>query len=224
MRTWIGIALCAVAILAGVSGSAYAAESNYDAVIAMHIAVYNAKSVCEVTRPNCLALTTSAPPGWYNVYVMIGNVSDSLGIGGVQFGIDYDGDVGVGADILAWANCGDLEFSSGGSDGQPTWPAAGSGNLITWDFNTNCQTEAAGAILVGVFQMAAYSDDCLAVTPRPVDGKAKVASCFGAEMDITGRTPSHLGFVCFGAGEGYNPCSLIVATRHTTWGSIKTLY
>ncbi len=224
MRTWIGIALCAVTLLAGVSGTAYAAQDNDEAVIAAHIAVYNTKNVCDVTTPACRDLTVNAPPGWYNVYIVIGNVSDSLGVAGVQFGIDYDGTVGVGVDLYTWANCADLEFSSGGSDGQPTWPAPGSGNLMTWDYTVNCQTEADGAILAGVFQMAAYSDDCFEILPRPVDGRAKIASCFGREYDITDLLPSHLGYVCFGAGDGYNPCSLIVSTRHTTWGEIKTLY
>ena len=225
MRKWIGVALGVIAVLAGIGGNALAGPTtNDDAVIALHIGVYDSKNFCNVTVPACLDITTSAPTGFYNVYAVVGNVSDSLGFAGLQFGIDYDGDSGVGTDILQWQSCGDIEFPSGGSDGQPTWPAAGSGNLITWDYTTNCQTEANGAIVAGVFQVGAYSDDIFMITPRPVDAKAKIASCFGAETDITGLTPSHLGYVAFGSGEGYNPCSVIVPTRPTTWGNIKTLY
>ena len=87
MRTWIGIALCASAIVAGVSGTAYAAQSNDDAVIAAHIGVYNTKNVCETPAPACIDLTTNAPPGWYNVYIVVGNTSDSLGVGGLQLSL-----------------------------------------------------------------------------------------------------------------------------------------
>ena len=225
MRTWIVIALGAAAVFSGaLSGPASAADTNDAAVIGLHITEYNAKNQCTGARPDCIDLVTSAPYGWYNVYAMIGNISDSLGIGGVQFGIAYDGAPGAGVDITGWTACADLEFPSGGGDGQPFWPEAGSGNLLTWDVFESCQNEAGGAILVGVFLMNAYSDDCLSVTPRPVDGRAKVGSCFMEETDITNAVPSPFGVACFGAGEGYNPCDIVVPAQPATWGKIKTLY
>jgi hypothetical protein len=65
--------------------------------------------------------------GDFDVWVVVCNGSDSIGVAGVEFGINYDGAQFSGIDVSAWRNCGDLEFPQAG------WPDAGTGNIVTWD-------------------------------------------------------------------------------------------
>ncbi len=215
MKNWIRTGLIAAAALAAAAPAALA-TTNADAVIALHVATASVKSPCSTVLPECRQVDTSAPLGTFNVYLFIGNHSDSLGTAGLQCGLQYDGTPGVGVDINSWMLCADIDFPL-------NWPDAGSWNSILWSYLANCQMGPDPAV-AGVFLVTAYSPDCLMVIPRPVDGKAKVVNCENKETDLTGLTPSHLGYVCFGGGEGYNPCSLIVAVQPATWGSIKTLY
>jgi hypothetical protein len=98
------------------------------------------------------------------------------GVGGLQCGITYDPAAHAGVDVFNWTLCASLEFPSSGPNG--AWPAAGSGNLITWDGAFRCQrTQPDGSGVVaaaGYFYCAAYSTDRLELIPRPVDGQAKV--------------------------------------------------
>ena len=146
------------------------------------------------------------------------NHSDSLGLAGVSCGIDYDGAPGQGVDVYSWSTCADLEFA------MDLWPEPNQGNVILWDRFTNCQY-GPSPVIAGVFQVTAYSPDCFMVVPRSVDNAVYIVDCPGpAQVDISQSSPSHMGYVCFGAGEGYNPCDVIVAVQPTTWGNIKTLY
>jgi len=217
MRNWIGIALSVATALVGTGTSAMAAIGNEDAVVALHIAPASQKTVCDYAMPACNQVTTSAPLGNYNVYLFVANHSDSLGTTGISLGIDYDGTPGSGVDVYSWTLCSDLDFPNDG------WPEPNQGNVVLWLHDTNCQYGPA-PVAGGVFSVTAYSPDCFSVIPRPVDNAVYVVDCLLAQIDISKSSPSHLGYVCFGAGEGYNPCSVIVAVQPTTWGNIKTLY
>jgi hypothetical protein len=167
-------------------------------------------------------------PSDLEIWLVVCNGSDSLGVKGVEFGIDYDGALGSGVDVNSWILCADgLEFPMEG------WPAAGTGTLVTW---TTCQDESSidtGDVLnhqviapAGVFQVTAYGRSFLKVTPRPVTGLAKVADCLAAEDVVSGQKPSQLGTagICQGA-KGYNFCGAkSLATQSATWGGIKSLY
>jgi hypothetical protein len=163
--------------------------------------------------------TNTDTPGDYNIYVTVSRY-DTVGIAGLQFGVKYDPVQGSGFDITNWQSCADLNFPMSG------WPNSQTGTLMTWEPTFNCQGQdriRAIPICAGVFQVYANGTDAFLVTPRPADGKAKVADCQSAENDITGGNPSRLGTVTFGGG-GYNPCSSLVGVESTTWGAIKTLY
>lgn len=143
---------------------------------------------------------------------------------------------GSGGDIFSWSLCATIEFRSAGPNG--LWPAAGSGNLITWDPASRCQRTEPGGFGSGVVATAgysycgAYSPDVLRVIPRPVDGQAKVADCSAVESLIGGvgyptTVPSHLGIAQFsadGSVSGYNPCGVVTPVRVTTWSANKGMY
>ena len=161
---------------------------------------------------------------WFIVYLLVCNASDSLGVAGLQYGIDYNVGIQAGVDVHTWVSCTDLEFSSTG------FPAAGGGNLQTWNYVSNCQDVLSEPYVphtviavAGFFEVQVWNPDIMVVTPRPVDGAAKVGDCFGAEWDITGAVPSQLGFVGFGLA-GWNPCSAPTPTQKSTWGQIKQQY
>lgn len=208
------IVACAVA---GLVPASRAAE-NSNAKILLHISAPVQKNICLAVPADCRNAVISGAPGeFYFAYVCVANHSDSVGVAGLQFGISYNGLAGAGVDIFQWNKCGDMEFAS------TTWPETNTGNMITWVPETNCQigptTTAAGYFYIGV-----YTADRLAIIPRPVDGKAKVASCYAVEDDLTGQSPSPLGYADFGTGSGYNPCTAIVPVEAATWSGVKSLF
>jgi hypothetical protein len=182
----------------------------------------------------CAGMTTHGDlyPQIYNVYVLVTDGDATAGIAGLQFGIEYGSGKadGVGVDIYGWTLCATLEFPQP----SPVWPESGGGNMVTWDPLNRCQRYEPGGAGTGVvanagyFYLGAYGDAVLAITPRPVDGMAKVASCTGEEDSIQGvglvRTPSHLGSAGFGTYQGYNPCGLNTPVEATTWSGVKSLY
>lgn len=221
MRKWILTPLLVALTLPCLSVVAMAG-SNPDAVLALHIGTRESKNPCNTVQVplDCASYVTKTnDSGLYNIYLTVSSY-DTVGVAGVQFGINYENAQGMGCDMDGWTMCGDLQFPS------TDWPQGGSGNLMTWNPVENCQTGTVTGkgVLVGVFSVTTYSGDVFSIVPRPVDGKAKVADCLASENDLTDLSPSRLGYVVFGTGTGYNPCSVTVATEKTTWGSIKTLY
>jgi hypothetical protein len=219
MKLWILPLSLALILGACVAPGAWAGD-NSQASLALHVATHTSKNQCTVKLPaSCNDFTTStASSGFYTIYLTIANYDDTTGVAGAQFGVDYDGTGGSGTDITNWKSCSDLEYR------EDNWPAAGTGNLITWDYQGNCQHNGTTPLTAGAFDVSIYSGDVFSVTPRPVDGMAKVAGCDLVETDLTGMVPSRLGKVAFGS-TGYNPClGPQTAVHPTTWGSIKTLY
>jgi hypothetical protein len=208
------------ALIVGAAAAASAGE-NTNAKILVHVGAPTTKNSCTQAPADCRnAVVTGQTMNFYNVYVCVGNHSDSVGVAGVQFGITYNGAPGQGIDIFSWNLCGDLDFKLG------DWPGANSGNLVTWvndGPNPNCQF-GPGTTVAGYFYLGVYTPDRFAIIPRPVDGFAKVADCNQFEDDLTLDSPSALGYADFGTGDGYNPCSTIVATETTTWSGVKSLF
>ena len=134
-------------------------------------------------------------------------------------------------DVFGWALCANFETRSTGPNG--VWPAAQSGNLITWT-DENCQRdEPAGSgsgvvAAAGYFYCGAYTGGDLKIVLHPTDGLVTVGSC-AADIDtIEGggitRNPPHLGFARFsssGLEAGYNPCESNTPVQPTTWSRIK---
>lgn len=221
MRFWIGC--CAVMVALGSTTPMVAEGAGPDQpMLALHVAAYSSKNVCAVPQlpSRCEDYSTNTTgTGFFQVYLTVSNYDSTL-IAGAQFGVQYAGAQGVGCDVFAWRSCADLEFAS------DSWPASGSGNLITWEYSANCQGDTLSTpVLVGAFELSSYSGDIFSIVPRPVDGRAKVANCAMIETDITDDSPSRLGVVGFGADPGYNPClGPQTPVRATTWGRLKTLY
>jgi hypothetical protein len=189
------------------------------------------------TAPNCAGVNTQGDvqtaPGegpFYFVYLVVAKGDTMRDLAGMQCGLYYDSGHGLpsngasdhlGLDILGWTLCATLEFPTP----SPAWPNPESGNMITWDWTTSCQTgELANA---GYFYCAAYSKEFLAIIPRPVDNSASVADCRAdvSEVGFDGR-----GFAGFGV-YGCNPCLgrgceeswPDVPVKETTWGAVKSL-
>ena len=219
MKLWI-LPLSLALILGACAAPGAWAGDNSQSMLALHVATRTSKNACTFKLPSsCNDFTTStASSGFYTIYLTIAGYDDTTGVSGAQFGVDYDANNGSGADVMGWSRCSDMEFS------EDTWPAAGTGNLITWDYLGNCQRNDGNPLMAGAFDVTLYSGDTFSITPRPVDGFAKVSGCNVVEYDITDMIPSHLGKVAFGS-TGYNPCLGPQTPVHpTTWGSIKTLY
>lgn len=173
----------------------------------------------------------------YFVYLIVGRTKNySEGIAGLECGISYENgkpeDVtnGTGLDILGWQLCATLEFPTPGAH---PWPAPGSGNLITWD------PAACGPyrpMVAGYFYVAAYSPDRLFITPRPVSGLAKAATCEARELPLQISELGYASFTTDGQVPGCNPCIVddcspgqtfrgpSLPVERTSWSGIKALF
>ena len=209
------------------------AGPNANAKIQLHLLRPTTKSQCTrlTATPPCNQISVQGDAGalagsYYFAYVLVTDGNAQAGIAGLQFGIQYNGAPNAGVDIFSWTLCATLEFQQP----SPVWPSSGGGNLITWDSTNRCQVFEPGGPGTGVvanagyFYMGAYSNDLFAITVRPVDGVAKVASCVAEEDVVTTGTPSHLGSAGFGNVTGYNPCGLITPIQSTTWSNVKSIY
>ncbi|NNF07375.1 MAG: choice-of-anchor D domain-containing protein [Candidatus Eisenbacteria bacterium] len=127
------------------------------------------------------------------------------GIGGAEFGLNYNGTPGQGVDVFAWTSCADLAFPSA------TWPDPSGGITLTFDPANNCQNAPIsgfesenGHAVLGVLYVYAYDDDQLQITgrnniPLPLP---KLADCLSVEADVLLADAGAVGF-----GEpGCNPC------------------
>lgn len=199
------------------------AGSNNDARLALHLLPRTTKNACgrADATPPCSNIVTNGGlyPTLYYAYLLVTNGDPVGGLAGLQCGISYDGTAHSGVDIFSWNLCATLDFRSG------NWPAAGGGNLITWDSNSRCQRNEPGGpgsgvmAAAGYFYVAAYSPDALQLTVRPNDGQAKVADCNSVESTLEGggvhHVPPVLGSASFSAGgatPGYNPCGTSTGT------------
>jgi hypothetical protein len=181
--------------------------------------------------------------GEFDVWVLVCNGSDSVGVAGVEFGLEYDGATGSGVDVRRWTLCADLDFDSG------NFPASGGGNAVTWISPENCQDtnaelhgggkddegnqggklEVPNSVIAiaGVLRVNVWGSDVMEVIPRPVSGKLTVANCSAAEDDLTDAIVPRGGIAAFCSNfNGYNFCAkgALPAEQTTTWGNIKTLY
>lgn len=191
------------------------AGDNVNARILIHLQFPTTKNACDRAdaAPACSDLVTEGQldPTRYFAYVLVGNASPIAGVGGVEFGIAYEAAPHSGVDILEWRLCADSEFPSAG------WPAAGSGNRVTWDTSLagHCQfgvpPNGNGVTAVaGYFYCAAYTPDFLRVTANPASQEAAVTDCAGVTDQLYDPTTCNpmrsLGSAAFGGGMGYNPC------------------
>ena len=235
LRTAILAGFATVALSTGAQ-----AAGNSNAKIMLHALPTTTKNPCtrvqNVPTAGCPGYDAGIDnkalyPTYHYAYLLVVNGSQVEGVAGVQFGITYDGPGAAdlaGVDIFGWSLCATLEFQSP----SPAWPNSGCGNLVTWDAVTRCQTSgspALGTVAVGgYFYLGAYAPAIMRVTPRPVDGLAKVANC-GSVEDIVFTTPNDaqtfLGAVGFGQ-PGINPCGRDLpplAVTPSSWSGVKNL-
>lgn len=213
---------------------------NAGARVLVHLASPATERPCAgaPAGPRCRDIATQGelyPARSYYAMVLVTNgVTDgtaSSGVGGVQFGIEYNGVPGSGVDIFDFTVCGLLQMPTAG------WPRPGSGNRILWDGVTRCQrAEPDGpgtgvTAAAGYFYLAAYTPDELSITTYPQDGTVQVFDCLGAGSVVVAdgqlKAPWPLGRAAFsadGLSPGYNPCGGGTPVERTTWSRVKALY
>ena len=210
------------------------AGSQEDAVIALHAKPHAEKAlnICPggdaSEDPNTQGLACSdydvaAPANEsVDVYLVVAKGSSQAGIAGLSCGIRYDADISM----FGWTLCSDLEFSS--RDPNPTWPASGSANRITWTASTNCQRTEFGEdgahAVAGSFYIYAYGDGIFDITTNNTvqsGAELQVADCASAESNIL-----EAASVGFGTLGGCNPCldDCVVPVVPVTWGKIKSTF
>jgi len=147
------------------------------------------------------APTAGEAPRAYLAYVLIGGFDTEQGITGTQFGIAYDPEPHSGIDVDGWQDCALYEWHL------EDWPLAGTGNLLTWSQEDDCQkTEP---LVVGFFHLLVYSPDRFILIKRPADERVSIAACgitsSNTKDHIDDVVPRNLGFAGFGTKQGYNP-------------------
>ena len=250
------LGLLIVCLTMGLASVAFAGE-NAIAGISLHVTEPTAKAANCNNQPDFPDGPDSINPrGWpcfdfvddpnssgktkvefvdFNIWLLVCNGSDSVGVAGLEVGLNYDGALGSGVDINSWQLCADLEFTSG------SWPAQGSGTVITWEPSFNCQSTSSVPDTVfnhmviavaGVFNITAYGADFIDLIPRPVSGAAKIADCRAVEDDITANK-FQLGRAGFCRNSGKSWCEYLTPgpdgtflddAESTTWGKVKSMY
>ena len=140
----VSVALSAVltfVLVTSVSLPAFA-RSNNDARLALHLLPHTTKNTCgrADATPACSNIVTNGGlyPTLYYAFLLVTSGDAVGGLAGLQCGVSYDGIAHSGVDIFSWNLCATLDFRSG------NWPAAGGGNLITWDSSSRCQRNEPG--------------------------------------------------------------------------------
>ena len=131
------------------------------------------------------------------------------GINGVRFGIDYNNARGQGLDIFGSRICTDgFTFPMEGPNGD--WPAAGSGNTITWYTCQSNERPPDGVhAVIGSFYVYAYASDHFRIIepPAPQPLRMSVVSCSGASAELPSTAGGVVAFVVpTSIDPGYNPC------------------
>ena len=201
--------------------------SPSEPVIALHAKAHTSKGVtiCTTWAPNdldCTQFTTAARTGVpYDVYVVgvnpnIAAGDDTPSVGGLRWGIDYNGEPQKGVDVFTWISCGDGEYP------WDTWPRPRTGNSLTWLANCphNQPGESGGQGVAGAFYLYAYSEDIFSIAPFYgwvfEDGRwvgwqepyIEMINCKSESYMVnleTGR--SAVRFSASGSGQGFNPCT-----------------
>lgn len=181
------------------------AGRNPNTKMVLHLVPFSNRSTClngRLDKPEQVVTKGDLFPAKYIAYVLIADATPGVGVTGCQFGIAYNDSAKSGVDILDWTECTLFNWP------EADWPDSGTGNLLTWNQQTDCDTT--GMRVVGYFTVAAYSPDRLSLIARPSDGRAAVIACGVTNIDKDSDTidkviPENLGFVDFGGGPGYNP-------------------
>lgn len=215
------------------AGAALAFDNN-QAAIALHIAPAGGSCTVPGLRGATLNQQTNmlSNPGtgpFYYVYLLACNASDSTKVGGIECGIQYQGEFNELGNptqplvVFGWTRCSTFDFQSTG------WPAPGGGNVMTWDA-LNCPGTRSEPLVKysviaigGYFYVGAYAPSTMYVTPRPVTGSAAVSDCQARVDFVHGLIPTHLGSAGFGT-VGFNPCGAPTPVQNSTWSTIKGQY
>jgi hypothetical protein len=218
----------------GLASLAMAGDNDQAAIVA-HITPSGAFS-CTPPGLTANSLVTAANDGngcslaansSWDVWLLVCNGSDSTGVRGAEFGIDYNPNPYGGIYVNGWTRCADQDFPDANwSIPNTSSPAS---NVVTW-IPSNCQIDNSEPFVprtviavMGALDVWLYSPDILSIIPKPQSGRAEIADCSGAQETILGFSPSHLGYSEFCLGAGYNPCGLPTAVESTTWSRLKQL-
>lgn len=237
------VAACA-AFLVVVSTMPAMAGTEEAPVIAFHLTDLVTKGICTDNSPGnttCDTYIVDAPLNESRLLYLVvaraayDTTSTVASIAGLDCGIEYNGESGVGIDVFQWTLCADLEFVNAGPRGE--WPEAGGGTRLTWDPGVNCQEEPLASqgihAVAGAFYVFAYDEDQFKVTPNrniPFPGLT-VANCQSAATGLdTTAAAGCAGIVGFGGAASHNPCDftgrcvLSDPVEPSTWGQIKSQY
>lgn len=200
--------LASVILVAMVGAPAVSrAGGNPDAALGFHITPASGSNPCGATPAFSTGIASSVNPQpgeEFYVWIYACNASSETGVAGMEFGIDY----GKGIDILDYSDCSDFHVPT--SD----WPRAGSGSLLAWSYQLNCQkTTNAGVnsvlAIAGVLHVVYRSPDRLSFIKHPTEeGGIRVADCAFGEDDVSGPQ----GTAGFGT-PGYSPCAAPIETE-----------
>jgi hypothetical protein len=215
----VAIAL-AIAAAAALPPSRAFAFGNTQAKLVIHLTAPSGKAQCadlETSPPfDLVTMGGLYPPNTYFAYILVMNSSLLDGVGGAEFGIEYDGDPGSGVEIYDWTFCGALQYQTRG------WPASGTGNLVSFDWLHN--RRQAGRAVVGYFYLGATSPDRLSLTAAPGKPDVLISDSRVLIDHLPAKPGIAVGAADFGGGSGVDPTRSVPSYEAHLWKSIQSLY
>ena len=180
---------------------------------------------CGIINPNAIDVGAFAPNF---IWMIISGVPDGSGpgapggIGGLQFGIEYDASVVLGGSFTLCTGGSEIPQNDAGG----TWPASGTGNAVTWSGGCYLVTDNPdGATKIGFLPIAPGSVGLIRFIEDPRIGQAQAAGCDAAISRIC-RQSMGIGDCTIPSGAGEAKCGFLcpVPVQEASWGSIKSIY
>jgi hypothetical protein len=161
----------------------------------------------------CESIAGESHPSLMYVYVLLVREGGfPNGVGGFEFGIEYDDTV----DVIGWEHC------AGGFDiPEEGWPASGTGNAMTW--SGGCHFPPGEVAIAGDFVVANPTVGEMRIVPDPRTGRVEWVDC---NIDLYEICPANLG--TFDLATAVDPlcgdhCGTVPAPV-VRWGQIKAVY
>ncbi len=179
---------------------------------------------CWVLNPNGIDVGEFEPNF---AWVVIGGVPDGSGpgapggIGGLQFGIEYDSTVD-----MTWFLCTGGTESPQADPIDGVWPDTGTGNDVRWPGGCYLVTDNPdGVTKVGLFILTQGSAGLIRVVEDPRIGQAHATACDESISRIC-RQAMGIGDATIGGGMGVATCGYLCAVpvKEGSWGSIRNIY
>lgn len=215
-----------LAVLVAMFAGPSAAQQDYG--LAVHVSAPDYGLGCDLfddVAMTCDAVVeegTAATSWVWVAFYGYDNVTASIGIGAIQFGIDF----GAGLTVAAFTLCtGGSVIGTNDQQGYPNWPTeSGSAAAITWAGGCYTNGSEEKFCKVGYFFMVPGGSGMFSIAGDPrIENRVDGADCDAQVFTVPAGGWSSADVFGDDPADGFKACAP-VPVETTSWGRIKSLY